>query len=106
MGDQRLGARQLRLRIRCFGELRFRDQARRTLGDNHRMRGGEIGWQRFSGDFHKPNGITFVIKFNDKLSAHARRTPGFLGISPIDSRQKIRHLRLRYRYRAGRQRRP
>ena len=106
MGDQRLGARQLRLRIRCFGELRFRDQARRTLGDNHRMRGGEIGRKRFSGDFHKPNGITFAIKFNDKLSAHARRTPTFLGVSPIDSGQKIRHLRLRDRHRAVRQRRP
>ena len=52
MGDQRFAARQIRLRIGRFGRASPRarpraSQACRALGEDHRMRGGKIGGERF-----------------------------------------------------------
>ena len=64
MGDQGFAAGQIRLRIGRFGlgdrgigrgscSIGLSREARMALREDHRMRGGEIGWKRFSSVFHE-----------------------------------------------------
>src|SRR6516225_11772123 len=70
------------------------------------MRGGKIRRQLVGAGVHNQMESYSPPDSNDKLSAHARRTPGLLGISPVDARQKVAHLRLRDRHHAVPKRRP
>lgn len=84
MSDQRFGARLLRLGIGRFRKPGFRRKPRGAVGQYHGMRGGKIGRQVGAG-FHNQMESHSRPNSNDKLSAHARRTPGLMGISPIDA---------------------
>ncbi|SFQ35466.1 hypothetical protein SAMN05216330_1319 [Bradyrhizobium sp. Ghvi] len=70
------------------------------------MRGGKIRRQLVGAGVHNEMESYSQPNSNDKLSANDRRTPGLLGIAPVDAGQQIAHLRLRYRHHAIGQRRP
>ena len=60
--DQRLGARRRRVSMRQIGfslrRARFAFKPRRPLGEDHRMRGGEVGGERIRSSLSPPKGIT------------------------------------------------
>jgi len=82
MADQRFGAR----------EVRYRLQARSALGEDHRMRGGKIGGERFKGG-HTVNGITSIAIRKLKASADRCGAARLLWVSPVDAGQQISELR-------------
>ncbi len=96
MADQCFRARQIRLGIGRFGaginELNLRLKAGRALGNNHRMRSGKIGWQRFKLQCHATTESYSLAAAKKKLSSHRRRPPRLLWISPINAGQKITEL--------------
>jgi hypothetical protein len=108
VADERFRARQVRLGIGRFGtgigELGLRLNAGGTLGDDHRMRGGKIGGERFAG--HADDGITFVIIRKLKALPDRCRPPRLLGVPPINAGQQVTELRGRDRHHAIRRRWP
>ena len=109
MADERFRARQVRLSIGRFGagtgELGLRLDAGGTLGNDHRMRGGKIGRERFAGG-HGDDGITFVTVCKPKVLPDRGRSPRLLWVSPINAGQQVTELRRRDRHHAIRRRRP
>jgi hypothetical protein len=74
MADQRFRARQIRLRIGRLGagldELGFRLNAGGALGKDQRMRGSQIGWQRFKLRCHAATESYSSATAKQKPSSH------------------------------------
>ena len=81
-------------------------QPRRSLRQDHRMGGGEIGRERFRRVRHAPMESHPPPTCKHNSSSRRRRTPGFLRHSPIDALQQIAELRRRDRHRSVGRRRP
>lgn len=84
MGNQRFGGRWLRLGISRFSKPGFRGKPGRALGQDHCMRGGKIK-QQVGAKVHSQMESHSRPNSNNKVSAHTGRTPGLLGIAPVDA---------------------
>ena len=108
--NQRVGARRRRTSMRQIGfsprRARFALKPRGPFGEDHRVRGGEVGGERIRRPLSHPKGITSARICKQKSSSGRRRTPGFLRHSPIDPLKQIAELRHRDRHRSIGRRRP
>ena len=116
MGNQRFTVGKIRLGIGRFGlghrgiglgncSIGLSHDARITLREDHRMRGGKIGWKRFR-SVHERDGINIRRRSQDKSSSNRRRAPGLLRMTPVDAREQVTELGRRDRHRAVRHARP
>ena len=105
MGDQRFTAGQVRLSIgrfgfgnRCIG---LGHDARVALRQDQRMSGGKIRWQRFKFRCHSATESYSSKTSKQEPLFHRGRTPGFLRMTPVDSREQVTELRGGDCHRAG-----
>src|SRR5262249_12145821 len=102
MADQRFRAREIRLRVGRFrtglDEPGFHFNAGGALGKNLRMRGSQIGWQRFKLRCHAATESYSPATSKQKSSSHRCRTPRLLWMSPVNPGQQVTKLRGRDRH--------
>src|SRR5689334_24083383 len=88
-----------------IGELGFRLETGGALGNDHRVRSGKIGRQRFKWRGHATTESYSSVAAKQKTSSHRGRSPCFLRMTPVNARQEITELRRRDRhYTVGRAR--
>ena len=108
--DERFRARQIGLGVGRLGtslrELSLRRDARRALGEDHRMSIGKVGGKRFGGSGHGARESYPPPLCKPEPSSDRGWTPGCLGMTPIDAGQKVSELRRRDRHGAVGRARP
>lgn len=83
MRDQRRTARSVRLGA----------QPRSALGQDHGVRGGEVGRERLGRRGHGGEGITAARSCKGPTSPDRAGPPDLLGMTPVDAREQVAHLR-------------